>query len=347
VGDEMSKVRVVPTELRSLAGLSAASLREALRFDEPTVVAVRHTTFAATTLLVCPPRDWVWRGIYTMWQDFPQRWNDLLTRELIDEGQLLIELKAHGLSTRAMPAGFWYVNDAESFESKDLRVGLQNVVLMVPNDTMASVVQYVEQWVEQTKDLGLVHLPDLEFLRVVEAGGSRDAEGSGDGRAIFGGLSTAGVTHWRSPNGLIAQLERAVARLEAGEPLDLHPVAIQCASEIGVHREMAVIRSRPAKRGRLSKTQAGSGPLFDMRDIDLILALRARAVRLLGWPQLYRAVKRELVQEERYSLIEALTPALPYEPFEEMRAFLHEMDVAYPIVREVPFPAEHCPSTLL
>ena len=235
----------------------------------------------------------------------------------------------------------------DEFEDPRRRIDAWNIVVMLPNSLVGEVILYVEKWFNQTQELGLINLPDLEFIRIRTSGLYELVKCEGDAWALNSGLSSLNVARWGGSDGMIAVLRRLVARAEAGERIRFHPLAELCFSEIGIHREMALLMSRPPKRGRLVASSQVPEILLDMGQVDLILALRARLVRLLGWPQLYRAVKRELHEEVRIARSFPLASALPYDPFDEMQSYLGEMEARYPIVLTNPFPSDRFPISLL
>lgn len=116
---------------------------------------------------------------------------------------------------------------------------------------------------------------------------------------------------------VLAELQRSVARLESGLPYDI------------VEDPICRIY-RPA---RLHCQPSFARPLTAE-----VICYRSRLLRLLRWPSYFRRVEAQIVDlRETWDELSAGMPPLPYQPIEELEAYLTDMLELFPVLGEDPF----------
>lgn len=343
----MAPLTVTPLRMQQLIEVDSWKMRLTMASDAPTIHVVAHLTFAATTMLISPPRNMIWRVPIDFRSRFPQRWEDLIGRELVDEGLALRELAALGIGKRAMPGGFWTMYQGDEYEDERRRIDLWNIVVMVPNSLVEHMISYLQSWVQQAKELCFSRIEDREYAKILALGQYESYKTQGEEAwALNTHLSTQNAGRWSTPDGMVATLRRLVEVVNKGQVLHLHPIATQNFDALGVNRELAGWAEAALKSRRLEPIGSTPVAAVSLATIDLIFSLRARLVRLLGWPQHYRALLRESIEQQRLAERLPFTPGLPFNPLAEIRAYLRDMEVRFPVVLSDPFPDGVCPVSL-
>jgi hypothetical protein len=141
---------------------------------------------------------------------------------------------------------------------------------------------------------------------------------------------------------LTAELRELIPRLEVGEEWDL-PLHYTDAVRPGPYFEVGGSLAPPTDDPRRAAVAAVMENLFANRpsaraDAELH-TLRARLVRLLGWPNMYDAVRSipdfwngllRLGQDPLFS------DPMPYDIVVELLAFKQEIEERYPVILENP-----------
>jgi hypothetical protein len=345
-------MQVRELELVDAVTSEAIDLRLKLRDECPVSYVVRYKKFPICTLLTTTPINQIWRFSWvnsTPYNSWILEWERLLERELIGNKRLLVELRVHRLKKRSAPMGYWLVGGNEYEDSSRLMMtGVWYDNWRIPESMLGAVISFQERWIQQLGQQCFIQRQDeveirevQEALLAVEV--KEDQERSKLNRLFgFSALYRPGLNEWLGDDGLIAQLRQIVGCLESGKK----DFVIQEIERDKLRLYGFGERQWLWHDGYWSWALEGRPEHVTPENFDLIFAYRARVTRILGLPQYYYYIKDVLDREEALAEKHPISNGLPYHPFEELHAYLVDMETKFPILTEEPFPRECFPTTL-